>query len=185
MACVILLKNAKNWAGRYRYQGKEYVKSLGVEATDRDQHKLGVETKAFLKSKELAEKKLDALLVDLDSNTSIELVTSAVYQARTRGRKIREYRISDFSKIWMAIRRSKEPGESYKKTCVHWIDEFSSFIAKHYRSAVMMDHADEEHADEYMIMQEKRGISPKTYKDILKALRTATNRTGNPIFKVY
>jgi integrase len=183
MACVVYRSGAKCWSGRYRHDGREYVKSLGVKIIDRDLYtEEGIETEAFLRSKDAAKKKLDQLLADLNSEKSTEEIAHAVYQARTKGRKIRVYRIDNLSDEWRKIKRSRKPSDKYIKQCVSWIDLFSEFMRRHYPHATTMDHVGEEHAEEFMDKQEQRGLSPKTYNDILKALRTVSSRAKNPIF---
>lgn len=182
MACVIFRKGSKCWVGRYRHEGKEYKKSLGVEIADRDQFEEGVETDAFQRSKVSAEKKLDKLLADLKSDKSTEQIAHAVFQARTRGRKIKTYHIKDLSSEWKRFKRSKPLSVKYENQCIGWIDLFSFFMGKKFPDAVTMDHVGEEHAEAFMEQEEARGIAPKTYNDILKVLRTVTRRTGNSIF---
>ena len=170
-------KGSKWWYGVYTVDGRRYVKNLRIEVhgvpPGGDEEYGSVQ---FEKSKSSAESELRNLLRSINSGKSAEDMAQAVHQARTGGRKVRTYSLSDLPKLWENMPRSKPVSDSHRQISLARISDFLSYAEEHWQLVTKLDHLSPEHAQEFMRYQENRGISPRTWNAILGTLKTCCHR---------
>ena len=168
---------SKWWYGVYTVDGQRYAKNLRVEVRGEPPGE-AVEygSVQFEKSKSSAESELRSLLRSINSEKSTEELAQAVHQARTGGRKVKAYNLSDLPKLWKNMPRSKPVSDSHRQISLSWINDFVSYAEEHWPNVTKLDHLSPEHAQRHMRYQEKRGISPRTWNAILGTLKTACHR---------
>ena len=168
MACLVLRKSSDWWYGRYRIDGKEYVKNLQVTVRGKRPERLtGTGSPQFENSRGEAQNALDNLLSSVELGRSAEELAQAVYQARTGGRRVKTYLIDDLQKVWRDIPRKRTSSEKHQQLCLSWLKAFMDYAAIHFPSVKKVDHLSPSQAKAYLKHQEDRGISGKTYNDIL------------------
>jgi len=183
MACLVLRKSSDWWYGRYRIDGKEYVKNLQVPVRGKRPARL-IETGSpqFENSRGEAQNALDNLLAAVESGKSTEELAQAVYQARTGGRRVKTYLIDDLQDIWRDIPRKRTSSTKHQELCLSWLKAFMDYAAIHFPTVKKADHLSPLQAKTYLKYQEDRGIAAKTYNDILWVLKTVFNRAGSNVF---
>lgn len=170
-------KTSKWWYGRFKVDGKEYLPNLhvavrGTPPSENEEHG----SIQFEKSKSEAEQKLRVILREIEAGKPEEELAQAVHQARTGGRKVKTYDLKDLPKLWMDIPRSKKPSEDYAKQSLSWINGFITYCNTNFPSLIKLDHLSREQVKQYLNWQEDRGVSPKTWNDILSVLKAAARR---------
>ncbi len=176
-------KTSKWWYGRYKVDGKEYFKNLrvGVRGTPpkSDEEHGSVQ---YEKSRTEAEILLRGLLKEIETGKPAEELAQAVHEARTGGRRVVVHDLADLPDLWKQIPRTKAPTTQHAKQCISTINSFLNYCAEHFPELSKLDHLSEEQARQYMNWQEARGISPKTWNDILSVLRAACKRGKSTAF---
>lgn len=159
-------KIRNHWYGRYEANGKRYCVNLGVEIRG----------------------KIPTLLAFL-----VECASSMRYfncaSARERSNAIspncfndllkRAYEISQGVKVEVPLDdlaklpRSRAITERHEMECMRRLNKFVEFIQKNYRNLQYLSQITPQIAYHYLRYEKGHGISPKTYNDILKLLRSA------------
>ena len=186
MACLVLRNSSDWWYGRYRIDGKEYVKNLHIKVRgSRPDTLSGTGSPQFENSRGQAEHALEALLTNVNSGKSNEELAQAVYEARTGGRRVKTYRIDDLAQLWVNIPRPRPPSEKHKQLCLSWLNAFTAYSKEHFPSVKKIDHLSPQQAKVYLDHQKERGIAAKTYNDILWVLKTVFKRAGSDVFEEF
>ena len=73
---------------------------------------------------------------------------------------------------WNTIPRRKPPSERYRNQCRLTLERFAKYVTEHQKGAVEFVAITPKTAKDFMAVEEARGISPKTWNDTLKLLRT-------------
>lgn len=183
MACLVLRKSSDWWYGRYRIDGKEYVKNLQVGIRGKRPDKL-TETGSlqFEHSRGEAQNALDNLLDVMESGKSTEELAQAVYQARTGGRRVKTYLIDDLQDIWRDMPRKRTSSTKHLELCLSWLKVFMDYAATNFPTVKKLDHLSLHQAKTYLKHQKDRGIAAKTYNDILWVLKAVFRRAGSNVF---
>lgn len=167
-------KNSKWWYGQYKVDGKRFVKNLhievrGVPPADNEEHgSIHFET-----SKAKAEQALKNLLEDINKGKNAEELAQAVHEARTGGRKVKVYELSDLPRLWDEMPRSKPVSKDHRNINITWLKGFVDYCNEHWPAITKLDHLSSEYAHEYMKWQEDRGISARTWNAILGSMKAA------------
>jgi integrase len=174
---LVRRKTSRWWYGRYQVDGKSYTKNLRVEVmgrppSEREEHG----SPEFEKSKGRAEAELSRLLSDIEAGRPAEELAQAVHQARTGGRRVKVYDLTDLPDLWDNIPRSKPVSGQHKQISLAWIQGFVDYCQDQWPSISKLDHLSAEHARQFMLWQEERGISARTWNAILGALKAACRR---------
>lgn len=183
MACLVLRKSSDWWYGRYRIDGKEYVKNLRVGIRGkRPDGLLETGSVQFENSRGEAQNALENLLETVASGKSTEELAQAVYQARTGGRRVKTYLVDDLQNIWRDMPRKRTSSNKHQDLCLSWLKVFMVYAATNFPTVKKIDHLSSHQAKAYLKYQEERGIAAKTYNDILWVLKAVFRRAGSNVF---
>jgi integrase len=80
--------------------------------------------------------------------------------------------LADLPQHWDAISRRKAPSERYRNQCRLVLERFAKFVTQHQKGVFEFVSVTSKTAKDFMAAEEARGISPKTWNDTLKLLRT-------------
>lgn len=179
---LVLRKGSNWWYGRYKAGKKEHVTNLQVEVKGNRPATLKEDgSKLFEKSRTEAEAALRILIEKINEPRAKEEVAQAVHRARY-GQTVAIHSIEDLPKLWEGISRKRKPSEAYKKQCLAWLNDFLAYSKEHHPDMIDVDYFQPDQAKAYMDWQEGRGISPKTWNDILVVLKTAFKEAGATAF---
>lgn len=184
MALEIQKGRSKWWYGRVTINGKQVVKNLGVEIKGVIPGSLR-ETgdAAFERSRERAQVELERLQSESKRKaTSVEIVQT-LHEIRT-GSRISSLALDKVFERWEAVPRRRTPSPRYVTQVKACIDRFFAFLAKHNPSIKEMSSVQAADARLFLESEEARGVSAKTYNNVLVILRSVflalARESGSP-----
>jgi integrase len=180
---LVMRKTSKWWYGRYKVDGKEFVKNLQVEIRGTRPESLN-ETGSvhFENSRGEAQAALDKLISEIESGKSEAELAEAVYEARA-GKKLRRYRIQDLNQIWIDKPRRRPPSEKHREITFAKLDSFTSYLETHYTKLTRVDQLNPIHIQAFLHHLEQRGVTAETWNKYLIPIKTVLKRAGVPAAK--
>lgn len=180
---LVMRKTSKWWYGRYKVDGKEFVKNLQVEVRGTRPERLS-ETGSvhFENSRGEAQSALDKLLDGVNSGKSEVKLAEAVYEARA-GRKLKRYRIKDLSQIWLDKPRKRPPSEEHLKQSVSKLSKFADYLKANYPKLTRIDQLNPVHVLSFLAELEQSGVTAETWNKYLVPIKTVLKRAGVPAAK--
>ena len=92
------------------------------------------------------------------------------------GRDIEFPALAELVDKWEALPRRREPSAAYVDQCRKRLEDFADWMSETHKGVHEFVAVSFAAAQDYMQIQEERGISPKRYNEILKLLRSAYRR---------
>ena len=163
-----------DWYGRYEINGKRYCDNLGVKIAGTPPCSLSLRDegdKAFERSRATAQAKLEHIVEEARGKKDSARLLEKLYEMKT-GEALETIELKSLSDEWEKIPRKRKPSERYSKQCKSSLKSFTDFVAKQNKVAREISQVTKSMARAYMNAEEIRGISPKTWNDTLKLLRT-------------
>jgi len=161
------------WYGRYEVGGKRFCSNLGVKiaGTPPASHSLLEEgDAAFERSRATAQAKLDSIVEEARSKQGSERLVEKLYEIKT-GEAVKSVRLTKLSEEWLKIARKRKPDDRYASQCQSTLKRFAEFVQKLNPKADEIAHVTRTVARSFMDAEEKRGVTAKTWNDVLKLLR--------------
>ncbi|MGC3958049.1 MAG: site-specific integrase [Verrucomicrobiota bacterium] len=161
------------WYGRYEVGGKRFCSNLGVKiaGTPPASHSLLEEgDAAFERSRATAQAKLDQIVEEARSKQGSERLVEKLYEIKT-GEAVKSVRLVKLSEEWLKIPRKRKPDDRYASQCQSTLKRFAEFVQKLNPKADEIAHVTRTVARSFMDAEEKRGVTAKTWNDVLKLLR--------------
>ena len=93
-----------------------------------------------------------------------------LYEIKT-GEAVKSVRLTNLSEEWLKIARKRKPDDRYASQCQSTLKRFAEFVQKLNPKAEEIAHVTRTVARSFMDAEEKRGVTPKTWNDVLKLLR--------------
>jgi integrase len=181
---LVLRKDSKWWYGRYKVDGKEFVKNLQVEVRGTCPAKLK-ETGSvhFENSRGEAQAALDKLIGEVESGKSEVELAEAVYEARA-GKKLKRYRIQDISQIWLDKPRRRPLSEFHRKITVSRLVRFTDYLQTHYPKLTRIDQLNPIHIQAFLDgLEQDGGVTAETRNKYLIPIKAVLKRAGVPAAK--
>lgn len=177
---LVIRKTSKWWYGRYKVDGKEFVKNLQVEIRGTSPLSLK-ETGSvqFENSRGKAQAALEKLLEDVHSGKSETRLAEAVYEARA-GKKLKRYKVKDLSQIWKDKPRKRPPTEEHGKQVVAKLDRFADFLKANHPKLTRVDQLRPIHVQAFLDELEQSGVTAETWNKYLVPIKTVLKRAGVP-----
>lgn len=180
---LVMRKTSKWWYGRYKVDGKEFVKNLQVEIRGTRPKSLN-ETGSvhFENSRGEAQAALDKLTGEIQSGKSEAQLAEAVYEARA-GKKLKRYRIQDLTQIWIDKPRKRPPSKKHRQITLAKLDRFVSYLQTHYPKLTRVDQLNPTHVQAFLNHLEQTGMTAETWNKYLIPIKTVFKRAGVPAAK--
>ena len=180
---LVMRKTSQWWYGRYKVDGKEFVKNLQVEIRGTRPKSLN-ETGSvhFENSRGEAQAALDKLINEIQSGKSEAQLAEAVYEARA-GKKLKRYRIQDLAQIWIDKPRKRPPSEKHREITFAKLNSFASYLEAHYPKLTRVDQLTPIHIQAFLHHLEQRGVTAETWNKYLIPIKTVLKRAGVPAAK--
>jgi len=161
------------WYGRFEVDGKlQYVNlNVRVAGTPPASRSLRDEgDTAFERSRATAQAKLDGIVEDARSKQGSERLVEKLYEIKT-GETVKSVRLTKLSEEWLKIPRKRKPDDRYASQCQSTLKRFAEFVQKLNPKADEIAHVTRTVARSFMEAEEKRGVTAKTWNDVMKLLR--------------
>jgi integrase len=162
-----------HWYGRYEVNGKRHTVNLGVKVAGTPPASLSLREEgdtAFERSRAKAQAKLEHLAEDARSRRSAEHLVERIYEMRT-GEKLQDVALNELSQAWESIPRKRKPNARYAAQCKSTLERFVAYLHEHYPEAQDISQVTRPMALAFLKAEENRGITAKTWNDVLKLLR--------------
>lgn len=172
MALEIYPTKSKWWYGRVKVDGRKLNKNLGVEWRGVPPSTLAARgDDAFERSRAKAQAALEKLQSELKRRSTAEELVQTIHEIRT-GSRVESVPLSDAGARWKALPRRRPLSKRYVDQAESWMERFVKFIAANYSTIRDMDQVQPAMARAFLKAEEERGVSGKTYNNILIFLRS-------------
>ncbi len=167
------LKPRSNWwYGRFRDGDKVRQIRLEVKVEGvRPERASGTGDKIFEASRRRAQLDFDKQVADMRGNPLQERMVQRLAEIKT-GKKIEFPKLAELEGLWLAIPRRRQPSARYVARCLGVLKGFVSFVEENQPTAKEFVTVTPETVRAFMDAASARGLSPKTWNDELKLLRT-------------
>jgi integrase len=165
-------KSSKWWYGVFRISGQRTVINLRVPITGKRPPKrtmLGDDE--FERSRGRAQQAYDKQFEQIESDRTGQKAVAKLAEMKT-GKVVAFPALAELPLNWDTIPRRKPPSERYRNQCRLTLERFAKYVFEHQKGAVEFVAVTPKTAKDFMTAEEARGISPKTWNDTLKLLRT-------------
>jgi len=163
-----------DWYGRYEINGKRYCDNLGVQIAGIPPDTLSLRdegNKAFERSRATAQAKLDQIVAEARGKQNAVRLVEKIYEMKT-GEALASITLDSLSDEWKRIPRKRQPSARYVKQCTAALDNFAAYAMGQNKTVREISQVTKSMARAYMQTEEDRKLSPKTWNDTLKLLRT-------------
>jgi integrase len=172
MALEINPTKSKWWYGRIQVNGRKIKRNLGVEIQGKIPPRLSqVGDIVFEKSRARAQAALERFQLDAKKRSKAEELIQTIHEIRT-GERIRCVPLTDIVARWKELPRRRPLSERYVIQAESRVKRFLNFVRKGNSVLHEMAQIQSSHARAYMRMIEERGVSAKTYNNIVIFLRS-------------
>lgn len=173
MALQIDPKQSQWWYARVVINGRKAKKNLGVKWRGTPPPKLSMlGDLAFERSRASAQAALEKLQTELKRKSTAEELVQTIHEIRT-GARVASVPLNDAGARWKALPRRRPLSKRYVAQAESWMKRFVDYVAEHHTSLRDMDQITPPVARAFLKAEEARGVSGKTYNNILIFLRSA------------
>lgn len=166
------------WYGRFFLNGKRLCINLGVEVRGQRPADLRQQgDNAFERSRGAAQAQLAEHQREAKKKKSQVEMIQKVHEIRM-GERINSVLLQDFFSEWKAVPRKRPLSTRYEREAESRFVSFLKYLGKTYPAAKEMADIQSSIAEAYMKHEEARGVSPKTYNNVLILLRSAFTKLG-------
>lgn len=172
MALELYPKKSKWWYGRVKVNGRKLNKNLGVEWRGVPPSTLTARgDDAFERSRAKAWAALEKLQSELKRRSTAEELVQTIHEIRT-GSRVESIPLNDAAARWLALPRRRPLSKRYVDQAESWMKRFVEFLATNHSTLRDLDQVQPAMARAFLKAEEERGVSGKTYNNILIFLRS-------------
>jgi integrase len=172
MGLEIHRDKSKWWYGRIVVHGRKISKNLGVEIQGAIPPRLSkVGDITFERSRAKAQAALERFQLEAKKRSKAEELVQTLHEIRT-GERVRSVPFNEIVQRWKELPRRRPPSERYVAQAESRVIRFLDFVRKGNSALHEMAQIQSSHARAYMRMIEDRGVSAKTYNNIVIFLRS-------------
>ena len=164
-------KSSRWWYGVFVVDGRKSIINLGVPITGKRPPKrtmLGDDE--FERSRGRAQEAYRVLERKRREDRTGEKSLKKLAEMKT-GQPVKFPKLADLPALWEAIPRRKAPDPVYARGCKQRLAAFADFADRYQRGVRDFVEVKPDTAKAFMASEEKRGVAPKTWNDMLKLLR--------------
>ena len=163
---------SKWWYGRVMVNGRKLKKNLGVEVRGVPPAKLThMGDVAFERSRAKAQAALEHLQLDLKKRSTAEELVQTIHEIRT-GSRVSTIPLNEAGARWKALPRRRPLGKRYVSQAESWMAKFVAFVNETNPAVKEMAQVQSSIARAFLRKEEERGVSAKTYNNLLIFLRS-------------
>jgi integrase len=172
MALELRYPRSKWWYGRVAIGERRILKNLGVEIRGEVPAKLTeFGDPVFERSRAKAQAALERLQLDLKKRSTAEELVQAIHEIRT-GSRVQSIPLAEAGPRWKALPRHRPLSSRYVSQAESWMNDFVEFLAASHPAVREMADVQPSMGRTYLAKVEARGVSGKTYNNILIFLRS-------------
>jgi integrase len=163
---------SKWWYGRFEVNGRNLCRNLGVEVKGVIPAALSqLGDMVFERSRAKAQAALEKLQVDAKKRSTAEELVQTIHEIRT-GTRIGSIPLNEAGPRWKALPRRRPLSPRYISQAESWMADFVTYLGTHHSAVREMADVQQSMGRAYLAVVEARGISGKTYNNILIFLRS-------------
>jgi integrase len=176
---LVMRKTSKWWYGRYKIDGKEFVKNLQVEIRGvRPASLKETGSVHFENSRGEAQSALNNLIGEVRSGKSETKLAEAVYEARA-GKKLTRHKTKDLSSVWKNKPRKRPPSKEHSKQVIGKLDRLTDYLAENFPSLTYVEQLRHEHIKAFLDGLESEGLTAETWNKYLITIKSVLRRAGS------
>jgi integrase len=162
------------WYGRFEVNGDRQCFNLGVKVRGVPPASLSLKDLGdmdFERSRETARVKLESVIEEARTKQGSVRLVEKLYEIKV-GEAIKTVLLDNLHLEWAKIPRKKKLDERYASQCQSTLKRFAQFVRDENVKATEVAHVTRSVAQSFLDAESKRGVTSKTWNDILKLLRT-------------
>ena len=162
------------WYGRFEINGHRQCLNLGVKVKGTPPASLSLKDEGdlnFERSRVAARAKLDSVIEEARTKQGSVRLVEKLYEIKT-GEAIKTVSLENLFQEWAKIPRKRKLNERYSSQCQSTLKRFAEFVRSENVKATEIAHVTRSVARSFLDAESKRGITAKTWNEILKLLRT-------------
>ena len=161
------------WYGRFEVNGRRHCVNLGVKIAGEPPKSLRKQgDPSFELSRGLALAKLAEVTAETRRPFDAARLVEKIYEIKC-GEKVSNLPLTDLKDAWQKIPRKRKPSDRYAKQAQAVLGRFVTHISKYYSKTEDISQITRSMALSFLEFEETRGVTAKTWNDILMLLRTA------------
>lgn len=162
------------WYGRFEVNGDRQCLNLGVKVRGIPPASLSLKDLGdmdFERSRETARAKLESVIEEARTKQGSVRLVEKLYEIKV-GEAIKTVLLENLHLEWEKIPRKKKLDVRYASQCQSTLKRFAQFVRNENVKATEVAHVTRSVAQSFLDAESKRGVTGKTWNDILKLLRT-------------
>jgi len=161
-----------HWYGRFDVDGQRHCVSLGVKIAGTPPTSLrGQGDAAFERSRGLALAKLAEVTAEARKPFEAARLVQKIYEFKS-GEQVSNLTVAELKEAWLQIPRKRKPSARYATQSQAVLGRFAAFIREYHPQTRDLAQVTRTTALRFLAAEEKRGMTAKTWNDILLLLRT-------------
>jgi len=174
-----LRKSSKWWYGVFMENGRKTIVNLLIPIAGKRPPKRTMQgDDEFEQSRGKAQAAYELVARKMRDDRTGEKTLQKLAEMKT-GRDVTFPKLAELAACWAKIPRRKAPDKEYALQCRLRLERFAKFVAEHQKGATEFIEVKPATAKAFMDAEAARGISPKTWNDVMKLLR-ATFKNLHP-----
>src|SRR5580658_4146313 len=167
MALQINHGRSKWWYARIVIDGRKRNRNLGVEIRGVPPPILSQQgDPVFEKSRAKAQAALESLQLQLKKRGTAEELVQTIHEIRT-GTRVGSIPLNEMFARWQALRRRRTLNKRYVDQAESWLNSFIGFVRETNPAVHEMAQVQAGLAQGFLKAEEDRGVSAKTYNNVL------------------
>ncbi|HTL72661.1 MAG TPA: integrase [bacterium] len=165
------------WYGRFEINGDRQCLNLGVKVRGIPPPSLSLKDLGdmdFERSREIARVKLDGVIEEARTKQGSVRLVEKLYEIKV-GETIKTVLLKDLHSEWGKIPRKRKLDDRYSSQCQSVLKRFAVFVCDENPKATEIAHVTRSIAHLFLNAESERGVTGKTWNDILKLLRATCN----------
>lgn len=162
------------WYGRFEVNGNRQCLNLGIKVRGIPPVSLSLKELGdmdFERSREAARVKLDSVIEEARTKQGSVRLVEKLYEIKV-GEAIKTVLLENLHLEWEIIPRKKKLDARYASQCQSTLKRFAEFVRNENAKATEIAHVTRSVTQSFLDAESKRGVTGKTWNDILKLLRT-------------